>query len=145
MQIDDETLHAVEANAELVLSMARERLGQDIGFDEPGVRWLDGYVQRQHEAGDPNLREALVSRLGSFLGKCVIETYGGYWTRFDGAVGVAFDAKNCVYPFAKIEKHLENGCEDTVHGFFTMIPIVFEKVLGKTAREEAKADAAQIG
>lgn len=133
MQLDEETLRAVETNAELVRSMARERLGQDVGFDESGVTWLDGFVQRMHESGDPDLRSALVSRLGSYLGKCIIETYGGRWARVDGVVCVAFDEENRAYPFAKMEKHLENGHEDSVHSFFTVLPLLFDTKLGKRA------------
>ena len=42
--------------------------GEAVGYDDrPGSRWLDGYIQRQHEQGDPAKRDGLVSTLGSFL------------------------------------------------------------------------------
>ena len=47
----------IRANAELVVSVAGDELKQEIGYDETGVRWLDGYIQRQHEQGDPNNRD----------------------------------------------------------------------------------------
>jgi hypothetical protein len=93
------------------------------------VYWLDGYVQRQHETGDPDQREGLVNTLGAYLGQCIIETYGGIWARVDGVLCVAFDAKNDANPFAKVAKHLENGREDSCLSFFTAIPSVFKKVL----------------
>ncbi|MEQ9490549.1 MAG: hypothetical protein RIM72_16315 [Alphaproteobacteria bacterium] len=84
-----------------------------------------------------------MSRLGSYLGKCIIETYGGSWQRIEGDVCVAFDNRSCVFPFAKIAKHLENGREDSVHSFFTLLPIVFEKVLRERTEAAPQAGAAQ--
>jgi hypothetical protein len=118
-------ISAVQANAALVVSVARDRLGHELNFDEQGVRWLDGYIQRQHEAGDPASRDSLVNTLGSFLGECVIRSFGGEWACIDGAWCVRFDAKNAVFPFAKVAKQLENGAADSVLSFFTIIPIVF--------------------
>ena len=77
----------ITKNAQLVLAMARDKLGQDISFDEGGVRWLDGFIQRQHEQGDPAIRGRLVSTLGSFLGECIVQCYGGEWREGDGMLG----------------------------------------------------------
>ena len=112
-------------NAALVLSTARNDLDQDIGYDEAGVRWLDGYVQRLHERGDTELNAKLVSNLGSFLGECIIRSYGGVWAEIDGQWGVQFDERNAVYPFNKVSKQLESGSDDSVLSLFTMIPVVF--------------------
>jgi len=38
-------------------------------------------------------------------------------------MAVAFDGKNRVYPFAKVSKQFENGLEDSVYSFYTVIPI----------------------
>ncbi len=35
----------IRANAQLVLTVARDHLDTEVGFDEAGVRWLDGYIQ----------------------------------------------------------------------------------------------------
>src|SRR5436853_269366 len=84
------------------------------GYDEAGVRWLDGYVQRQHENGDPANREGLVNTLGSYLGECVIRTFGGEWAQDDGSWCVRFNDRNAVFPFAKVRKQLESGSADSV-------------------------------
>lgn len=133
----------IRASAAHVVSIARDRFGQELGFDEEAVRWLDGFIQRQHEAGDPKNNHGLVNTLGSFLGECIIHSIGGEWdcVRFvevglkeriaqsfgsewdlvDGLVCVRFDERNAAFPFTKVAKHLENGSEagDSVLGFFT--------------------------
>jgi hypothetical protein len=116
---------AIRANAAMVVAIARDQLGQELSFDEQAVRWLDGYIQRQHEAGDPTSRDGLVNTLGSFLGECIIRSFGGEWAYVDGSWCVRFDAKNAVFPFAKVAKQLENGSADSVLSFFTIIPMVF--------------------
>ena len=116
----------LRANAQLVLSLATEKLGVAIGYDETGVRWLDGYIQRQHEHGEVATRDGLISLLGSFLGECIIRSLGGSWAFTDESWGVRFDEKNIVFPFAKVAKQLEHGSEDSVLRFFTLIPIIFK-------------------
>ena len=115
----------IRANAELVVSVAAQQLGEAVGYDEAGVRWLDGYIQRQHEHGNLANRDGLVSTLGSFLGECIVHSFGGAWAEVDGSWCVRFDDRNAAYPFAKVGKHLEHGAEDSVLSFFTLIPVVF--------------------
>ena len=117
----------IRANAELVVSVAAKQLGEAVGYDEAGVRWLDGYIQRQHEQGDPAKRDGLVSTLGSFLGECIVRSFGGEWAEVDGSWCVRFDPRHAAYPFAKVGKHLEHGAEDSVLSFFTIIPVVFRR------------------
>jgi hypothetical protein len=116
----------------MVATMAREQIGEDTKFDEAAVRWLDGFIQRQHERGKPEIHEGLMNTLGSFLGECVIRTYGGAWANVDGSWGVQFDEKNAVFPFAKVLKQLKNGAAESVLSFFTVIPRAFK---GKLPRK----------
>lgn len=115
----------IRANAEFVVVTAEEQLDEEVGYDESGVQWLDGYIQRQHEPGDPKIRRGLVSTLGSYLGECIIQSFGGEWANLDGTWGVRFDDRNAAFPFAKVAKHLENGASDSVLSFFTAIPLLF--------------------
>lgn len=117
----------IRQNAALVQSVASEQLNVEVGFDRNAVEWLDGYITRQHEQGDPGNFAGLVSTLGSFLGECILHTYGGQWANDEHGWCVRFDAKNCAYPFAKVEKHLQNGPEDSVLSFFDTIPLLFKK------------------
>ena len=117
----------IRANAELVVSVARDQLGEEVGYDEAGVRWLDEYIQLQHEQGNPANRDGLVSTLGSYLGECIIRSFGGAWAEVDGAWCVRFDDHNAAYPFAKVSKQLEHGAGDSLLSFFIIIPVVFRR------------------
>lgn len=117
----------IRANAEQVVSAATAEVGEPVGYDEDGVRWLDEFIQDQHEQGDPADRRALVNNLGSYLGECIVRSFGGEWAEVDGSWCVRFDDRNAAYPFAKVRKHLENGAGESVLSFFTLIPVVFRR------------------
>ena len=118
----------IRHNAELVQSLARDQLNVDVNFDRAGVEWLDRYATRQHEHGDPDNVEGLVSTLGSFFGECIVHTYGGEWSQDENGWCVQFDENDAAFPFAKIEKHLRNGPEDSVLSMFDTIPLVFKQI-----------------
>ncbi len=120
-----ELIERIQANAELVIAVARDHFGEEIGYDESGVAWLARYAQERHEQGEAGENDALISTLGSYLGECIIHTYGGEWRRRDGMIGVHFDDASAAFPFSKIAKHLANGEEDSVLPYFKDIPVLF--------------------
>ena len=124
---DDPMINQIRQNAKLVQDVARDDLGIDIDFDQSGVEWLDGYVNRQRENGAADNADGLVSTLGSFYGECIVQTYGGEWHQDASGWCVRFDEENAAYPFAKLQKQLENGPEDSVLSMFELIPIVFKR------------------
>ena len=131
MDADSAVLARIRANAELVVTVAHNELGKDITYDQAGVEWLDGYIQRQHEQGDPTLRPKLVQTLGSFLGECIVRSLGGHWDRDGGTWAIRFDKRNAAFPFAKVQKHLDNGGGDSVLGFYQSIRVIFKTQLGR--------------
>jgi hypothetical protein len=115
----------IAKNAELVRSMASQKLGVTANYDIEGVRWLDGFINGQHLGASGEVKERLVQTLGSFLGECIRKTYGGEWVDDSGSLEVRFSHGNAAYPFAKVSKQLQNGAEDSVLGMFTAIPVLF--------------------
>lgn len=135
----------IHANAEMVLGIARDEFGQDIGFDKPGVVWLNGYIQGLVDAGDVDASEQLCDNLGSFLGTCIIETYGGQWQDTEYGWAVVIKDDFAVFPFNKVLKHLTEGDGDSVLGLFTSIPAMLGHANPTTSTEpivpERKASA----
>ena len=100
----------------------------NLNYDAESVKFLEGFIERNK--GDLEKEEAkgLINSLGSFLGQCIIENYGGQW-QIDGETGsvaIAFDEKNKAFPFGKVSKQFENGLEDSVYSFYTVIPTIFK-------------------
>src|ERR1035438_3105732 len=73
-----------------------------------------------------NLKAGFLNVLGSYLGECVIVCYGRAW---NGQWFVALDNKKEVFPFAKVQKQMENGLEDGIGAFFKTIPVLFKDKL----------------
>jgi hypothetical protein len=121
----------IRANAEMVLAVARNEFQQDIGFDAAGVRWLDGYIQGLVDKGEVDTSETLCDNLGSFLGTCIIESYGGTWQDTEHGWAVVLDSDLAVFPFNKVLKHLTDGAGDSVLGLFNSIPALIAHTSGK--------------
>ncbi|MBA4185711.1 MAG: hypothetical protein H0X49_17165 [Acidobacteria bacterium] len=120
-------LKAIEENAELVINGVGRMCGVQLDYDEKSVEWLDGYIERNRKDFDEETVEKMTNILGSFLGECIRRNFGGEWKISENGFGIIFDSKNAVYPFAKTEKHLRNGSEDSIVGLYKMIPVVFNK------------------
>jgi hypothetical protein len=112
----------LRASAYLVVDTIRENLGVTLTFDRAGVEWVDGYINRLRHSMAPNRRSGLIGMLASFVGECIIQTYGGAWAEEDGRWGVRVSERLWACPSAKIEKQFDNGPEDSVSSFFTCIP-----------------------
>jgi hypothetical protein len=110
----------IKENAELV----KKQL--DIEYNEESIKFLEEFIERQKNRMDTNQIDGLINTLGSFLGECIIENFGGSWEEDEHGLTIKFDEKNGVYPFSKIRKQFENGLEDSIFSFYTSIPIIFK-------------------
>ena len=121
----------IRENAQLVIDRFSQlpELEFQFGYNHESVKWLDGFIERERGRRDINTvgTEKLIQVLGSFLGECVIHTYGGAWREQEDQWGVFFDDSNSVFPFNKVRKQFRNGGEDSVLSFFEVIPLVFKE------------------
>jgi hypothetical protein len=121
----------IKANAELVLQQLQQLNGLDSGYTQESVEWLERYIERLRNSGEFDHEETknkLISVFGSFLGECIVRSYGGTWRQHDEIWCVAFNDRNMAFPFAKVAKQIDYGLEDGIASFFKAIPIVFEDV-----------------
>jgi hypothetical protein len=121
----------IRANAELVVQKLRSLSGIDFGYTQESVKWLEGYIERLRNSGefeDAETKTKLVSVFGSFLGECIVRCYGGKWKkhREAGVWCVAFSDKDMAFPFAKVARQMDNGLEDGIGSFFSVIPTLFK-------------------
>lgn len=68
----------------------REFDGVQLLLQRSSVEWLDGYLNRIHVIAEfaEDMKTGLVNTIGSYLGQCIIENYGGEWAIKDGALGI---------------------------------------------------------
>lgn len=132
----------IVANAEFVRKTAREQIGVDVGFDEAGVRWLDGFINSQRLAATEEVRAKLPNNLGCFLGECIRHTFGGEWQQHEAGLMITVNERLSVFPFNKVQKQLENQNGDSVLGLFTAIRPLLSDV---SQRRVATASVGQEG
>jgi hypothetical protein len=132
----------IRANAEMVVQQLRPLSGIDFGYMIESVEWLEGYIERLRNSGEfenVETKNKLISVFGSFLGECIVRCYGGRWTQDgEGEWCVAFDVDNMAFPFAKVAKQIDNGLDDGIASFFTVIPIVFKDLSRKGSGNSKK-------
>jgi hypothetical protein len=99
-----------------------------IKYDKESVKFIEGFIERNKSNFGPEESKGLINSLGTFLGQCIIENYGGQWELDSeiGSMAVAFDEKNRAYPFSKVSKQFKNGLEDSIYSFYTIIPVIFK-------------------
>jgi hypothetical protein len=114
--------------ADNFVSTAARDSGVSLTFDRASVAWTDEFIERLRPAIHESLIDGLSVSIGAFLGECVRASYGGEWRRSeDGTWGVYFDDMNAAFPFAKVQKQLKNGKEDSILSFYEVIPVVLLK------------------
>ena len=111
---------------ENLAELVRKQL--NLKYDADSVKFIEGFIERNKGNFEKEESKSLINSLGSFLGQCIIENYGGQWQLDNdtGSVAVVFDDKNKAFPFAKVSKQFENGLEDSVYSFYTVIPSIFK-------------------
>jgi len=136
MSVNATLRNQLRKNAELVASVAQQQNGLIAKFDETGVRWLDGFIQTEHDRHKPDNHDGLMSTLGAFLGECIMATYGGDWEEMNDTICVRFDPRNVTFPFVRVLKHLQNGKDEAILPYFLNLPSIFVDRNG-----EGKADS----
>ncbi len=133
----------LRANAAVIVATFRENLDTELTYDAAGVERVDAYIERMRVRMRPEERWGLVSTLASFVGECIIHTYGGQWVEKDGTWGVQVNERVWANPFGKVEKQFDNGPEDSVAGFFRCIPAL-DQHLAQAASKQSSAVFSQL-
>ncbi|AKJ28050.1 hypothetical protein AAW51_1359 [Caldimonas brevitalea] len=115
-----ELAEQMRAAAEKLRSLVREQMQQELGYDEAGVRWLDGYIERARLRHSNDQWERAINLIGAFLGECTIGSLGGQWSRHEENLCVVLNEGDTVFPHVKVTKQFKNGRDggDSVLGFY---------------------------
>lgn len=100
----------------------------NLNYDLHSVKFIEEFIERQRNNFDSEQRKGLINSIGSFVGQCIIINYGGHWQvdQDTQTMCITLDDKNKIFPFAKTAKQFENGLEDSVYSFYTIIPTLFK-------------------
>ncbi len=105
--------------------------GAAFGYNRDTIAWVEEFLEEQRRKPHTSTadNERLLQLVGSYLGECLIRTYGGAWRDDGNDWGIFFDELNAAFPFRKARKQFENGLEagESILGLFEAIPIIFRK------------------
>lgn len=111
----------MQAAAEKLRSVFKEQMDLELDYDEAGVRWLEGYIDRARlRASDEKSRQGSIHLIGAFLGECTIRSLGGQWATHEDMLCVVLKEGGMVFPHNKVTKQFNNGTEggDSILGFY---------------------------
>ncbi len=94
----------------------------EVAYDLEGVRWLDGFIDGQRNEATEEVKRKLSTTLGSYLGECIRQTYGGDWVQdAEYGLSVRITGGLSVFPFNKVQMQLAAGEGDSVLDLFTAL------------------------
>ena len=108
------------AAAEELRDKIKAQLQLELDYDEAGVRWLDGYIDRARLRPTDDQWKGAIHLIGAFLGECTIRSVGGHWASHENMLCIALDRKDLVFPHNKVIKQFKYGKEggDSILGFY---------------------------
>jgi hypothetical protein len=128
------TEEKIRADAQLVLDRfsSLSEPQKQFGYNQESLKCVEEFIEQQRSTADvtPDTIANLIQILGSYLGECIIHSYGGAWRQQDDQWGIFFDESNAVFPFNKVSKQFQNGLAggDSVLSFFELIgPVILKK------------------
>lgn len=126
MDVNVEAL--IRENAALTIRTLGHCCPIDFGLNAESVAWVEGWIEHQRARPDFDgpLAERLTDVLGSFLGECMIEAYGGRWELIDGRWGLRLPHGSAAFPFTKVRKQLDMGLEggESIASFYQVCGMI---------------------
>jgi hypothetical protein len=99
----------------------------NLRYDNESVKFIEGFIERTKIQIPKEEWDGLINSCAAFLGRCIIENYGGQWgKRPNGDIVIVFSGGTDANPYAKTKKQFENGLEDSVFSMYSAIPVVFK-------------------
>jgi hypothetical protein len=131
MTTQGQTIREIARKARSFFSVA-SKCGDKFGYDRESLAWVEGFIEERRLRKDITAEErtTLVQLIGSYLGECVIQAYGGVWREHNNDWGVFFENSSAAFPFRKVWRQFESGISggDSIVGFFDVVPeILFKK------------------
>lgn len=113
----------IALNAMLLIEEFQELAEFELGYDEKSVEWVDNHISQLKEQKHCNreFEEEMTVKIGSYLGECIRENYGGEWIKTNDGWAVEVNNELTAFPFVKTKKRFDNGYEDSIHSFFDAV------------------------
>jgi hypothetical protein len=126
----------IKLNAQFVIDRFGPQSGvKNFGCNDESIAYLDGFISRQIGVvnKDSQTFDRFVSLFGSFLGECIVTTYGGTWVVKDSGIHIEISNQEFLYitqPFQKVAQRIKVGDEESLLVYYSdVLPVVLGKKL----------------
>jgi hypothetical protein len=132
------------AAATSAVEHARKYWSTELDFSPQSVEEVELILARMYESIPRHFYEKLYKRgpndeqkatlslaYGAYVGEVLRREFGGSWSKEEingeATIALVFDAKNMIFPPAKVWKRLTNGEEDNVWSFYEVYSEMLRK------------------
>jgi hypothetical protein len=99
-------LEVIFSNADKFCAVVRSTVNVELGFDEEGVRWTDGFIFRNRERWSDESKRLYLFAIGAYLGECLRQRFKGSWV-YHEAFGPGVQQRTGIdFPFNKVGKQI---------------------------------------
>jgi hypothetical protein len=122
--LSEQDIAGIAYNAQLVREQLSGLAGHDLPPGRDGVKFLDGFLDRNRGQLDDATKAKVADMAGCYLGAALIAEFGGRWIRdqtFGGNLAVEVTPQLVCYPLTKAHKHVFDGPGDSVRAFFNSV------------------------
>lgn len=116
-----EDIKRIKDAAERVRRIFFEQKIIELEYNEAGISWLAGYIERVRCRSEGVGRKNLIDMLGSFVAETCRREFGGQWIAYDKMLGLQLDNGVIMLPRNAVQKQFDFGCEacESISSFFT--------------------------
>lgn len=118
--LSSDDINRIHDAAERVRRIFREQKIVELDYDDTGIQWLAGYIERVRSRSQGLGRKNIIDMLGSFLAETCWRVFGGHWIAYDKILGLQLNNGIILLPRNAVQKQFDNGCEacESIASFF---------------------------
>lgn len=96
---------------------------KSFGCNADTFAYLDDFISRQSQTitKDASTKNRFISLFGSFLGECIISSYGGAWVEHIDGIQINIPSNEkiiIILPFEKVVKRIQFGDPESLAVYF---------------------------
>jgi hypothetical protein len=126
----------IKLNAQFVKDRFGPQSGiKNFGCNDESIAYLDGFISRQIAVvnKDSQTFDRFVSLFGSFIGECIVTSYGATWVVKDNDIHIESKIEDFLFitkPFQKVAQRIKVGEEENLLFYYSeVIPVLLGKKL----------------
>lgn len=121
-------LEIIFSNADKLCKTIKTSVEVDLNFDIEGVRWTDGFINRNRERWSEEDKHLFLHAIAAYFGECLRQRFKGVWV-YHQEFGPGVKHKTGIeFPFNKVRKQIVGEDGASILGMYE-VAISLSKIL----------------